>query len=80
MTKQAIAEQLASILNQAKKSNGERKFRAKVWIGGDKVRVYTGERSEFVEIEADGSVTKCRVNMTWSSDISDAIESLSVAR
>ena len=53
--------------------------KARVWsstTGGQIVRVYTGHGSEFLTVEDNGTVTKCKVNMTWGHIIRDVLETV----
>ena len=77
MTKQDKANALVDALKQRTDNWGDCKFpRARVWVGGERVRVYTGHASEYVEIDGD-EYTASRVNMTWGADVEEAIESIS---
>jgi hypothetical protein len=78
MTRQETAQQIADQLKSINDKWGDKKFpRAKVWMAGDKVRVYTGHGSEFLEV-ADSGVSRGKVNMTWGGDIDDVIDGVTV--
>jgi len=50
------------------------RFRARVWTGGEHVRVYTGFGSrEYLSISLDGSVERSRSRMTWGHVIDEEI-------
>lgn len=63
----ATAMQLANRIRDA-----HRDLRgARVWTGGDHVRVYTGQRDEYLSILPDGTVERSRRNMTWGQLLPD---------
>lgn len=46
---------------------------AKIWQGGNKMRIYTGYKSEYIEVTSALEVIKCRTNMSWSQIIDEII-------
>jgi hypothetical protein len=78
MTRQETAQRIVDQLKGINDKWGDKKFpRAKVWTAGEKVRVYTGHGSEFLEV-GDSSVTRGSANMTWGSDVDDVIDGVAV--
>lgn len=78
MARQETAQQIVGQLKSINDQWGDSKFpRAKVWMAGDKVRVYTGHGSEFLEV-TETTVKRGKGNMTWGSDIDDVISEVAV--
>lgn len=78
MTRQETAKQIADQLKNINDKWGDKKFpRAKVWEAGNKVRVYTGHGSDFLEV-TDGGVNRGSVSMTWGSDVDGVIDGVAV--
>jgi len=46
---------------------------AKVWQCVNQMRIYTGYKSEYIEVTPDLDVIKCRTNMSWSQIIDEII-------
>lgn len=46
---------------------------AKIWVGGSKARVYTGHKSEYLEVGQDLKVSKSKLNLTWGQLIDPVI-------
>ena len=42
---------------------------AKAWIGGEKVRIYTGHRNEWIEILENGEIGQSQPRLRCQSDI-----------
>lgn len=57
------------------------KLRVRVWSpeGATFARVYTGFRSEYIEVGSDGSVSGSQSRMTWGHKIDEALESLGLS-
>jgi hypothetical protein len=49
------------------------KVRYRIWEGPGYVRIYTGIRSEYVQVEADGTATMSRDRMAWAHVIGEVI-------
>jgi hypothetical protein len=60
-TTQIANELVARLRNEIK----DRSFRPRVWTGGTKVRVYTGNRGEYLQINEDLSIEPSRPRIAW---------------
>jgi hypothetical protein len=71
--KQGKAKAIADELNTRKDRWGDPIFTARVWTGGDRVRVYTGQTGEFLEIQDDGRITRSHTSMSWGQIIDEVL-------
>lgn len=73
-SKESLIDTASLILSKLKTTS---KFpAAKIWTGGNTVRVYTGYKSEYIDIAASG-ITTSRKNMSWSQLIDPILYDLS---
>ncbi|QDV86902.1 hypothetical protein [Planctomycetes bacterium TBK1r] len=76
MTTTQKADAILAALKSTEDRWGDRKFpKARIWTGGDTVRIYTGHASEYITVTDDGC-ERCKANMSWGGDIDDAVESV----
>ena len=75
MTTIATATEIAA---RIKSHIGPTKIRPRVWSpdGADFARVYTGCRSEYLQVEADGIVTKSQTNLSWGHKIAEVLDEM----
>lgn len=74
-TAATIADQLAASLRE-RITDSKMSFRAWSPEGADFARVYTGARSEYIEIGADGRVTTSQPRISWGHVIDEVIADL----